>query len=64
MENIQELALQQKNEMLKSIKEGTHTQFRLNKEKDNVECKCGQVAIWWRTGYLCPTITAYPCKYN
>ena len=51
-----------KTTLLETIKKGTHPQFLLN--KDIVECKCGHVAIWFRTGYLCGTITAYPCKYN
>lgn len=51
-----------KTTLLETIKNGTHPQFLLNEDK--VECKCGHVAIWVRTGYLCGTITAYPCKYN
>ena len=50
--------------MLAEVKDGTHKQFQLNREKQRVECKCGQVAIWWKTGYLCSTITAYPCRFN
>lgn len=38
-----------------------NTQFILINGK--VKCKCGYNAIWWRTGYICGTITAYPCKY-
>lgn len=51
-------------ELLKQIKDGNHKQFILNNQKENVECRCGYNAIWYRTGYLCGTITAYPCKYN
>ena len=54
----------EKNKLLQVIKNGTHQQFLLNNEKGRVECKCGHVAIWWHTGYVCGTITAYPCKYN
>lgn len=49
-----------KEELLKQIKEGKHHQFILN---GVVKCKCGCNAIWWKTGYLCSSITAYPCKY-
>ncbi len=52
------------NPMLAEVKAGTHKQFVLNSEKKKVECRCGHVAIWWRTGYLCGTITAYPCRFN
>ena len=51
-----------KTTLLETLKKGTHPQFLLN--KDIVECKRGHVAVWFRTGYLCGTITAYPCKYN
>lgn len=50
--------------LLTDIKNGNHIQFILNTEKEKVECRCGHAAIWWKTGYLCGTITAYPCKYN
>lgn len=49
---------------LAEIKSGIHKQFVYDSEKQRVECRCGQAAIWWRTGYLCGTITAYPCKFN
>lgn len=29
-----------------------------------VRCKCGHQAVFWKTGYICGTTTAYPCKYN
>lgn len=52
------------NRLLAEVKAGTHKQFIFNSEKERVECRCGHVAIWWKTGYLCGTITAYPCKFN
>lgn len=52
------------NRLLAEVKAGTHKQFIFNSEKERVECRCGHVAIWWETGYLCGTITAYPCKFN
>ncbi len=47
--------------LFNEIKTGKHIQFVLKKE---IECKCGQKAIWWKTDYICRTVTAYPCKYN
>ena len=52
------------NRLLAEVKAGNHKQFVLNTDKERVECRCGHVAIWWRTGYLCRTITAYPCRFN
>lgn len=49
-------------ELLESIKNNTHKQFEL--KEGQVKCKCRHTAIWWKTGYICGTITAYPCKYN
>jgi hypothetical protein len=49
--------------MLAEVKAGTHKQFIFNDKKERVECRCGHAAVWWKTGYLCGTITAYPCKY-
>ncbi len=46
------------------VKAGTHKQFVLNTDKNRVECRCGHVAILWKTGYLCGTIMAYPCRFN
>lgn len=46
------------------IKEGRHKQFVFDNNEKRVKCRCGYKAIWWKTGYLCGTITAYPCKYN
>lgn len=59
-----EIAKRAKRELLLSVKNGTHKQFQFNSQKERVECKCGHSAIWFQTGYLCGTITAYPCKYN
>lgn len=53
-----------KEELAKQIRNGNHPQFVFNKEKDRVECRCGHAAVWWKTGYICGTITAYPCKFN
>ncbi len=52
------------NRLLAEVKSGTHPQFVLDTDKNRVECRCGHVAIWWKTGYLCGTITAYPCRFN
>ena len=49
-------------ELIAQIKNNTHKQFEL--VNGYVRCKCGYTAIFWKTGYLCGTITAYPCKYN
>lgn len=51
-------------ELANQIKNGQHPQFIYSSEKSRVECKCGHVAVWWKTGFVCGTITAYPCKYN
>ncbi len=51
-------------ELVKQIEEGKHHQFTLDKKKQRVTCRCGEDAVWLRDGYLCPTITAYPCEYN
>lgn len=50
--------------MLAEVKSGTHKQFVLNSEKEQVESRCGEKAIWLKTGYVCITITAYPCRFN
>ena len=50
--------------LIKEIKEGNHKQFIFDKENENVICRCGHIAIWWNTNYICGTITAYPCIYN
>lgn len=49
--------------IVSEILPGTHRQFIFNEEKEKVECRCGHAAVWWRTGYVCGTITAYPCKF-
>lgn len=41
-----------------------HPQFVFNREQEQVKCRCGHNAVWWKTGFICGTITAYPCKYN
>lgn len=51
----------EKSKLIKSIREGEHEQFYLD---GVVKCKCGKHANWWKTGYVCSSITAYPCKYN
>lgn len=50
-----------KEEIVFQIKNGTHKQFELM--GDEVKCKCGHSAVWLRNGFVCGTITAYPCKY-
>jgi hypothetical protein len=54
----------EKEEPAKQIKSGDHPQFTYNNGKRQVECRCGHAAVWWRTGYICGTITAYPCEYS
>lgn len=51
-------------DLMTDIKNGTHKQFVYNTELTRVDCRCGHPAVWWKTGFLCGTITAYPCKYN
>lgn len=51
-------------ELVNKIKSNTHHQFELSKVTGEVVCKCGRPAVYFRDGYLCGTITAYPCKYN
>ena len=53
-----------KDELIVKIKQGQHHQFIYNQGKQNVTCRCGLEAIWLRNGYLCPSITAYPCEFN
>ena len=50
--------------IISEIKNGNHNQFVYNGKNEQVRCKCGHAAIWWETGFLCGTITAYPCKFN
>ena len=52
-----------KKSYLQSIKHGSNPDFRYNREKERVECLCGHPAVWIRDGYVCGTITAYPCEY-
>lgn len=49
-------------EEAEQIRNGTHKQFEL--VDSSVRCKCGHKAVFWKTGYICGTITAYPCKFN
>lgn len=53
-----------KEELCAQIKEGKHPQFIYNTAKQKVTCRCGHDAIRIRTGYICATITAYPCRFN
>lgn len=48
---------------LMDVIRGNYPGFRYNAEKQCVECLCGHPAPFLRTGYICGTITAYPCKY-
>lgn len=50
-----------KNE-IESIKKGNHPQFVLT--ESGIKCKCGHNAVYMQGGYICGTITAYPCIYN
>ena len=50
-------------ELLKQIKSGENTNYIFNEEKQIVTCRCGHAAVWFRTGFICGTITAYPCEY-
>ena len=52
------------NKLIAEIKDGTHKQFVYNPKSKKVECRCGQSAIWWKTLYVCPTASAYPCDYT
>ena len=56
--------MKDRNEYLKSVKNGTNEQFSYCEEKEKVVCKCGYSAVWFRTAFLCGTITAYSCEYN
>lgn len=51
-------------ELAEEIKSGNHKQFVFDEKAQKVKCRCGYSAIFWKTGYICGTITAYPCKYN
>ncbi|MDR1716496.1 MAG: hypothetical protein LBS20_11695 [Prevotella sp.] len=51
-------------ELTEQIKTGEHPQFIYDKEKQKITCRCGLEALWFQNGYLCPTVTAYPCRYN
>lgn len=51
-------------EIINTIKKGNDAQFTYDKKTNTIKCKCGYTAIWIRTGFVCGTITAYPCEYN
>lgn len=53
-----------KRELINSILSGTHKQFVYDTENEQVKCRCGHNAVTFPDGYVCGTITAYPCKYN
>lgn len=44
-------------EQIKEIRHGIHPQFYIDKDKNRVMCKCGEIAVKFREGYLCSTIT-------
>ena len=60
-EIVQEYEKHYYNEILK----GNHKQFILHSEL-GVVCRCGQKAVKIRTNdlFVCPTFTAYTCKYS
>ena len=57
-------AITSTSDLVNSILAGTHPQFVYDTESGKVKCKCGHNAVAFRDGYICGTITAYPCKYN
>jgi hypothetical protein len=56
----------EKEEQLKKEKELEleKSQFSLDEKEGKMKCKCGSVAVFWKTGYICGSITAYPCEYS
>ena len=56
----------EKEEQLKKEKELEleKSQFSLDETEGKMKCKCGSVAVFWKTGYICSSITAYPCEYS
>lgn len=50
--------------LLVQIKDGNHPQFVFNANNNQVKCRCGHNAIWFKTDYVCGTITAYGCRYT
>lgn len=50
--------------LISDIRSGKHKQFVYNEKDQSVKCKCGHAAVWWKTGFICGTITAYACKFN
>lgn len=51
-------------ETQQEIKSGKHKKFFLDTNRKQVSCRCGERAVFINGGYICSTITAYPCKYN
>lgn len=62
MESLQ-VEYKSKQELLIAVRDGKHHQFSFDKKTETVKCKCGAKAVWWKTGFLCSSITARPCKY-
>ena len=56
----------EKEEQLKKEKELEleKSQFSLDETEGKMKCKFGSVAVFWKTGYICSSITAYPCEYS
>lgn len=54
----------EREKIINCIMGGNDSQFVFDKETNSIKCKCGYSAVWMRTGFVCGTITAYPCKYN
>jgi hypothetical protein len=53
-----------KENIITIIKDGNDPEFVYNQDKERVECRCGHPAVWWGDGFVCGTITAYPCDYS
>lgn len=64
IEQVHNLLEEHKEKLAKEIRSGLHKQFVFNKEFERVECRCGANAVWWKTGFLCSTFTAYGCKFS
>lgn len=48
---------------IRKIINGGDQGFVFNPVLQEVFCLCGHPAPWLRTGFVCGTITAYPCEY-